>query len=433
MSKQLLVITGIVIGVGAFGGLFLNYVSSPKLAQRDDIIKKEKTIEEKISEAKQKSQNVKGVYMTYDVAADRGKAATRLRENIKKLLQETELNGIVIDVKEAKGTTISKGLKETIDEFHEGGAWVIARMTMFRDNSQAKDHPELYVKRKNGSLWRDNNGHAWFDVSNKSTWAYNVQEIKKAIDLGFDEIQYDYVRFPSDGNVNDIVFSGIENGKQKADFVKGFLIYANRELKIYKPELILSADLFGYVSVRSEDLGIGQKLTDIGDSVDYISFMLYPSHYYAGFQMSADTEKNLPAIYHPYKGDAAFVVSSKPYDVVYRSLLVAIDVLSGKASSTAQIKKNATTSNETVFATSTPDSLPQGGDYTGSTPVVSLSRAHMRPWLQDFDLAVDKNRGIYYDAAKVRAQIQAAEDAGSSGWLLWNSSNIYTVEALKKE
>ncbi|MDP3727488.1 MAG: putative glycoside hydrolase, partial [bacterium] len=144
--------------------------------------------------------------------------------------------------------------------------------------------------------------------------------------------------------------------------------------------------------------------------------MVYPSHYYAGFQVAADPKRNLPPLYYPYQStNIADVAPNRPYDVVHRSLLIAGDVLAGRATSTP------TGPAASGIATTTPQHMP----------VPMQKTAKLRPWLQDFDLSVDTARGIHYDAKKVRAQIDAAEDAGASGWLLWSPTNIYTKEALR--
>lgn len=395
-------------------GVLFDYFRMPSVAmlvQNDDAARpREKTAEERVAEAKQRSENRKGVYMTYDVAADRGAAANRLRNNILKLMDETEINAVVIDVKETKGTMISENLRETVKAVHEKNGWAIARMAMMRDGSQVKTHPEYYIRRGDGSFWRDNQGNAWMDAASRDVWAYQAGEAKKAIDLGFDEIQFDYVRFPSDGNMKDIKYPVHDVKKPKYEAIRDFLAYMKKELKSYKPEIILSADLFGYVAVMTEDLSIGQRLVDMQDSIEYISLMVYPSHYYSGFYIPADKERNLPAVNIPYRGAAAQVASSQPYPIIYRSMLIAGDIMT-----------------ERIIATTTIDGVAT------TTVTIKKPYAKMRPWLQDFDLGVDKSRGIYYDAAKVRAQIQAAEDAGTSGWLLWSPTNVYTIEALKKK
>ena len=369
---------------------------------------------ERIRAAEERSGDVRGVYMTTVVANDRGRAATRLRKGILELLDETEVNGVVIDVKEVDGgLVITDELRGLIRELHGEGVWVIARQVVFKDSWQEREHPEWYLRRKNGSIWRDNRGGSWLDPASRDVWAYQLNAAKSASDAGFDEIQFDYVRFPSDGNIADIVYPVYDGLRPRYEVMRSFFSYLGDELGAYRPELILSADLFGYVAIHEADLGIGQRLRDIGESFDYVSLMAYPSHYYGGFEVPADPGRNLPALFFPYHAaDVSRTAVAHPHDVVYRSLLIAEDILSGRATTTNTV------------ATSTPPASPTEE---------GKRRAKLRPWLQDFDLGVDSSRGIRYDAAKVRAEIDAAEAAGASGWLLWSPDNVYTREALKPE
>jgi hypothetical protein len=399
----------------------LRSVSPPEngIVAGDDVLP-EKTPEERIAEAYARSQNRKGVYMTSAVANDRGAAGTRLRNSILDLIRATELNAVVIDVKEAPGMQIGKNLSLFVAELKKEDIWTIARFTVMRDNSQVLAHPDWYLYRKEGgAVWRDNHKHAWFDPAHPEAQKYTADLAKKIIDLGFDEIQFDYIRFPSDGDIQNAAYpfynSKIHGYKYKV--MGGFFSYLHDALKSYKPEIILSADLFGYVASRGNDFGVGQRLEDLQDNFDYISFMLYPSHYYSGFYMAADASRGLSQVYYPYRSASTTnVVSNKPYEVVHRSILFAEDFLAGKF-------LKATTTAE--MATSSISSGVSDSSF-------SLShRVRFRPFLQAFDLRADTKRGIYYDSAKVRAQIDAAEDAGASGWLLWNPSNVYDAAALR--
>lgn len=380
-----------------------------------------KTVEERIAEAYERSQNRKAVYMTAAVANDRGVAGTRLRNSVLQLIRDTELNAVVIDVKEAPGMQISKNLAPFVAELKKEDIWTIARMTVMRDNSQVVAHSDWYLYRKDtGEVWRDNHKHAWFDPARPEVQQYTAELAKKIIDIGFDEIQFDYIRFPSDGDIQNAAYPFYNSRLHgpKYAVMAGFFKHLHDELKAYKPEIILSVDLFGYVASRGNDFGVGQRLEDLKDNFDYISFMVYPSHYYSGFYMARDAERGLPEIYYPYvAASTTNVVSNKPYEVVHRSILFAEDFLAGKflrATTTA-----VASSSQIVLA---------GVDGASSLP---SHRVRFRPFLQDFDLRADTKRGIYYDAAKVRAQIQAAEDAGASGWILWNPSNAYHREALR--
>ena len=366
----------------------------------------EKTLEERIADAKERSKNIKGLYMTAAVANDQGRAATYIREQLFKLAETTELNGFVIDVKETEGAEITQNLKPFLGRLKEKNIWTIARIATFRDNSQIKEHPDFYLKRPDGRIWRDNKGNAWLDPMSSGVRQYIVGFSKTVADLGFDELQYDYIRFPSDGDTRNIVYPAYQaSSTPKYEALADFFSYLNNSMKFYKPELILSADLFGYVAIQKEDLGIGQRLEDIGNSFDYVSLMLYPSHFYSGFYVPADALRGLPALSIPYRGKTAKEdTAARPGEVILRSLYMATDILAGLYN-----------------------------EVSTSTPNVSVkpkSNAKIRPWLQDFNLGPDSAREINYDATAVRAQIDAAEKAGASGWLLWSPTNTYTEGAL---
>ncbi|MDO8601041.1 MAG: putative glycoside hydrolase [bacterium] len=433
---------GTFVGIAlAFAGGFLAYdyyrvpvpvehagLTAGEMAQNgEEPVPEEKTLEERIAEAYERSQNRKGVYMTSAVANDRGTAGTRLRNSLLTLIRGTELNAVVIDVKEAPGLEVGKNMALLVAELKKEDIWTIARFTVMRDNSQAAAHPDWYLYRKDThEVWRDNHKHAWFDPARPEVQNYTAETAKKIIDIGFDEIQFDYIRFPSDGDIQNSAYpfynSKLHGPKYKV--MAGFFKHLHDELKTYKPEIILSVDLFGYVASRGNDFGVGQRLEDLKDNFDYISFMVYASHYYSGFYMEADAVRGLPKIYYPYRSaTTSIVVSNHPYEVVHRSIIFAEDFLAGK------FKKATTTANT---ATSSVVSSVSDSPISSSVSDSSSHRVRFRPFLQDFNLGADTKRGIYYDTEKVRAQIDAAEDAGASGWILWNPSNVYHADALKK-
>ena len=349
---------------------------------------------EDINEARVKSSQVKGIYLNEFVANSQTPWAKAYREKIKTMLEETELNGVVIDVKEAYGPDLPSSLEGFIQELHQKDVWVIARICAFRDSSLKEEKPEWYLKdtlaTSSDNIWYDPGGVAWLDPAGAEVQQYIVDFSKKAIDFGFDELQFDYVRFPSDGNLKNIVYPFYDAKAEKYEVIGGFFAKLSQDLREYKPSIILSADLFGYLATQFQSFDIGQRLFDAGKFLDYVSFILYPSHFYSGFMVDYDAQRELPALNFPYEAaDITTVTPNNPYPVILRSVLSSIDYLSAYGLA-----------------------------------------AKVRPWLQDFNLNYDVNRGIIYDAEKVKVQIQGAEDGGASGWLLWNSANIYTVGAL---
>ncbi len=390
----------------------------------------EKPIGERIKEAQDKSSDIKGIYMTAEVANDRGAAATRLRNEIIRLADTTEINGIVIDVKEVCGSEYNEErIKKLIDELHAKNLWAIARIVTFKDASQINVHPDWYLKRtvpkavsdqcgnklylraknldggkSNAIFWRDNKGGYWLDPASPGVSNYIVDVGKKIIDLGFDELQFDYIRFPSDGDVDKAQFPAWDHKTPKYAVLKHFFEFLHNALKEYKPDIILSADMFGYAALRAGDVGIGQRLEDVGSNFDYVSFMVYPSHYYSGLSLAADTVHNLPAINYNKNQ-----VRVHPDVTVGRSLQVAQDFLDSLSASSS-------------IATSTNVSATDDGIKT---------HVRLRPWLEDFFHEADKLAGRPYGKEKVRLQIDAAEKTIGHGWLLWNAANIYTQEALR--
>lgn len=402
---------------------------------------KEKTIEERIAEARQRSAKIKGLYMTADVANDPGAGATRLRERIIRLAEESEINGVVIDVKEVCGIDYNqKNLGRLLEELKQENIWTIARIVAFKDASQIEAHPEWYLTRKtkkqageecfrkrhlrakpvgnqlpvisNQSFWQDKRGGYWLDPALPEVRRYLLDFSKRMIDLGFDELQFDYIRFPSDGDVEYALYPAWDKKTPKYAVLKSFFAFLHDNLKKHKPEIILSADIFGYVAAQREDLTIGQRLDDIGDTFDYVSFMVYPSHYYSGLYLPADPSHGLPTVDYNFTQARA-----NPDVVVERSLLFAREFLDGRIATSTLAAGTATT----------------GAVVDGAVRPQPRERARLRPWLEDFFHEEDQAAGRPYGAQKVRMQIDAAERVENHGWLLWNAANIYTDEALKKE
>lgn len=322
---------------------------------------------------------VKGVYMTSWVAG-----TPSLRASVVNVAEETEINTIVIDIKDDTGRVSYevkdpelkkigseevriKDLRQFIAKLHEKNIYVIGRVASFQDPYMVKLHPEIAVKRaSDGKVWRDKKGISWIDAGAREQWDYLVALGKDAYNAGFDEVQFDYIRFPSDGNMEDISYPYSEN-KTKHEVIKSFFAYISSNLK--PTGMKISADLFGMTTTNPDDLGIGQLIEDAFPNFDYISPMVYPSHYPPGF--------------HGYKN-----VNAVPYEIVKISLDSAVSRLKNY---------NATVASTTV---------------------------QIRPWLQDNDYPVP------YTAEMVRKQIQATYDAGLNSWMLWDAANRYTMAAL---
>lgn len=407
----------------------------------------EKTLDERIQEANERSSHIKGLYMTAEVANDNGAAARRLREKIISLADTTEINGLVIDAKEVCGPDYQEAnIRKLLEELHAKKIWAIARIVTFKDASQIHAHPEWYLTRTDAktvgnecankrnlraaktsetdsgvTLWRDRRGGYWLDPASEGARNYILALAKKIIDLGFDELQFDYIRFPSDGDVEHAQYPTWDGTTPKYLVMKSFFEFLHKNLKSYKPEIILSADLFGYAAIREGDVGIGQRLDDIGDNFDYISFMVYPSHYYSGLRLPEDLQNGFAAINYSMAH-----ARKNPGIVVMRSLQLARDFLDGKIGTTTLPNKNQKSGG--ANSSSSPSSLISSSSPI--LPVMPYSRARLRPWLEDFFHDADKSLGNPYGAEKVRLQIDGAEAVEKHGWLLWNAANVYTENAL---
>lgn len=343
---------------------------------------------------------VKAIYMTSCVAGTKN-----LRNGLAKLIDETELNAIVIDIKDFSGalsfipkdpalkdflstSCYAPDMAVFVDSLHKKGIYVIGRITVFQDPFLAKRRPDLAVKKKSdGTMWKDYKGISFTDPGAKEVWEHTIAIAKESYDIGFDELNFDYVRFPSDGPMSDIDFTW-SGTRPKSDVLETFFAYLSRELK--PTGAVLSADLFGMTTTNTDDLNIGQVLEKTLPYFDYVSPMVYPSHY----------PKNFMGFANP---------AAKPYEVVKFSM------------DTAVKRTVATTTVIALFGEQPISTSTKPFIY--KKPV--FSQLKLRPWLQDFNL------GATYTAEMVDKQIQATYDAGLDSWLLWNASNRYTAAALK--
>ncbi len=238
-----------------------------------------------------------------------GIGSKALRGGALKLIANGDANALVIDIKGDRGlvdypsaiplaaangarkvTTIGN-LAALVKSLHDSGVYAIARIVTFKDNPLATYRPDLAVKRKDGSLYRDREGLAWTDPFQPDVWNYNIAIAVEAAKAGFDEIQFDYVRFPDSSQA--LVLAKASTQASRVEAIAGFLAEARRRLAPYN--VFTAVDFFGYVTWNLNDTGIGQRLAELAQSADYLSPMLYPS----GFQYGIPGYKN--PVTHPYE------------------------------------------------------------------------------------------------------------------------------------
>ncbi|MET3683376.1 hypothetical protein ABID56_001471 [Alkalibacillus flavidus] len=329
---------------------------------------------------------VRGIYLT-------GHSAGGSRfEDLVSFVNDTPLNSMVIDVKDDYGNVtyeldedhvahdVSNSIidepRAMLERLEKEEIYPIARVVVFKDTKLAEKRPE-WSFRDGGSVWKNGRDEAFVNPFVKDVWEYNLEIAKDAAELGFQEIQFDYVRFPegfehrdeeleySRGEYDD---ASLDNVRERVTAVNEFVEYAYQELEQY--DIDVSVDIFGYTATIEDAPGIGQNFLGISDNVDVISSMIYPSHWTPYFGISEPDRE-------PYK-----LVSE--YSKAENELLSQLD--------------DAPTS---------------------------------RPWLQDFTASWLYSPGnvFTYGGDEVTAQIQALYDNGIYEYLLWDASNNYSRDA----
>ena len=396
-TLKLLIILFLVVLVGLFVGS--QFLHSREIA----ILSKDKnlTTDSWPEKLKNPAIAIKAVYATSWTAA-----SDKQIDYLIKLATTTEINAIIIDIKDYTGhiafETQSpliksigseeiqiKNLNKLINKLHKENIYVIARITVFQDPVLAAKRPELAVKsKKTGANWKDNKGLSWVDPASLEVWNYILTIAQEADKHGFDELNFDYVRFPSDGNMQDMTFPFYDGQKPKHEVIRDFFKYLSDNLR--SNGVKTSADLFGLATINHDDLGIGQILEDAAPYFDFVCPMVYPSHYASGFL--------------GYKNPALY-----PYEVIKYSL------------------ENA--QKRLVILTATPTPLANATTTPSVLATPKFAKvAELRPWLQDFDM------GAIYDARMVRLEKQAVYDLGlPAGWMMWDPTNVYTVTALDQK
>jgi len=255
----------------------------------------------------------KALYLTFYGIGDK-----TLRGAAINLIEHTEANALVIDIKGDRGmipyksavaragevgaqrVTTVRDMRGMVEFLHQKHIYLIARVVVFKDDLLATAHPELAVRKKDGTVWHDREHLAWVDPFRTEVWNYNLDIAAEAAALDFDEIQFDYIRFP---DTAEPVFSRESTEQSRVDAISGFLAAARQRLAPFN--VFVSADIFGYVCWNLNDTRIGQRLEALTPYLDYLSPMLYPS----GFQYG------IPGYRDPV---------AHPYEIVSRSLKRAV-------------------------------------------------------------------------------------------------------------
>lgn len=327
-----------------------------------------------------KRVDAKGLYIRY-INLDRD------FDKILEMMDTTDLNTVVIDVKDDYGyTSFDTGVKVAaesgaarstikdmpaiIRKFKEHGVYCVARIVSFRDSIACEYCPEMAVKKQDGSVCRDNAGYAWLNPYDERSWDYIYELSMACAEAGFDEVNYDYIRFSSDSVMKEADYGETGDLTKIQVITEGVKSLCER----LKPEgVFVSADVYGAIISSTVDASIvGQSYKYMSMYLDYICPMIYPSHYGAGY----------------YNLD---VPDAHPYELVYNAM--------------------------------------QDSRKALSMIDVSDNKAIVRPWLQDFTATWVKGH-ITYGSDQVCSQIDAVYDVGYTGWLLWNAAGLYDVDKL---
>ena len=293
---------------------------------------------------------LKAVYVTSNTAL------SPAIDNIINLVKETELNSLVID--------FDSRLEKLVRRLRFAGIFPVARILAFQHDGRALAHPELAIKIANGNLWRDSGGRFWLDPASVEAQKIVLEEARRAAKMGFGEINLDYIRFPSDGKLENTTYPFWDKKTSRSEVINNFANYITKNLKKEFPDIKVSADLFGYLLLRDNDLGIGQSITELSQVFDYIYPMVYPSHYDSGnFNFTNPGEH--------------------PYEVVFQSL---------------ESGKKIFEKHQTPFK-------------------------NIRPWIQDFHMGA-----FYTPEMVRLQMKAATDAGLTNGWAVWNPNNKYRKE-----
>lgn len=415
---------------------------------------------------------VKGIYVSGPMAGTAG------MDNLIALVDRTELNALVIDVKNDDGYLTCeldvplveqigsekhyiKDLPALVQTCKEKNIYLIARVVAFKDPILAEKMPEWSLHNSDGSIFRDKSGLAWVNPYRKEVWEYLASVGEAAIKAGFDEVQYDYVRFSTDSRMKQVDFGDSTKGRTKTEAISGFTLYASE--RIHAAGGRISADVYGVVIDSEEDQQIvGQNYVEMSRSLDAISPMIYPSHYgpynyqipvpdaqpYDTVLAAMQASKMVLAGLDPKTGKKPVSADVSGNDAV-DAAIVGGEAVSGNNAADAAADSQSTSGTTAVSGNDAvqnaenaqaADGAQAAEDAAAKTPALSKEeiaqldpttgvQATVRPWLQDFTATWVKGH-ISYGPEEIRAQIQAVYDAGYEEWILWNAANRYTEGGL---
>lgn len=325
--------------------------------------------------------HVKGIYVTSSSAS-----LNKKMDELIALTKRTKINAFVIDVKEDDGTLLFKmeagekynplanrrapikDIEKFMKRLKENNIYTIARIVSFKDPTYAKANPDkAIISKATGKPFTNSDGVIWVSPHDRYLWEYNVAVAKEAAKAGFDEIQFDYVRFPaSNGGKLDkeLNYRNTKN-ESKPETIQKYLAYARKELEPLG--VYIAADVYGQVGSLPDDMALGQHWESVSNVVDYICPMIYPSHYGRGVY-------GLP------------VPDAYPYKTVYHC---------------------------------TQDSINRNANI--DTP------AMIRPWIQAFTAKWVKGH-INYGHKEIELQVQALRDLGIEDYILWSPTNKYRIK-----
>lgn len=225
-----------------------------------------------------------------------GAGSKKLRGELIARINNSVINAVVVAIKEVDGKVYIPGVEtahkygayapaiaqpeEMLKDFKGAGLYTVARIVVFKDKVLPLARKDLAVRTPDGAVWRATRGATWLDPYNKEVWVYTLDVAERAAKLGFDEVQFDYIRYPTEGRTALCRYAKQHTAKNAIANLKDFLVYARGRLKPYNVKI--SVDVFGLTTTAKDDMGIGQDIKTMAQEVDYVYPMMYPSHYYAG-------------------------------------------------------------------------------------------------------------------------------------------------------